>query len=105
MEKGGGKGQNQIECTPCCRCHRQEAYRHEEAQKTGSDYYNYLRSHAAIFNRSLLREKIEDDRLGLPPSEPMVEGGPNYVAAQQNKQEVYVPNEIYRDPLREAKHQ
>ena len=29
----------------------------------------------------------------------------NDVAAQQNEQAVYVPNENYRNPLREAKHQ
>ena len=29
----------------------------------------------------------------------------NDVAAQKNEQEVYVPNENYRNPLREAKHQ
>ena len=29
----------------------------------------------------------------------------NYVAAQQNGQVVYVPNEVYRNPLREVKHQ
>ena len=28
-----------------------------------------------------------------------------YVAAQQNEQAVYMPNENYRNPLRQAKHQ
>ena len=34
-------------------------------------------SDAQIFNRSLLQEKIEDGTLGLPPPEPLGEGGPD----------------------------
>ena len=34
-------------------------------------------SDAQIFNRSLLREKIEDGSLGLPAPEPLGEGGPD----------------------------
>ena len=34
-------------------------------------------SDAQIFNRSNLREKIEDGSLGLPVPEPLGEGGPD----------------------------
>ena len=33
-------------------------------------------SDAQIFNQSELKEKIEDGTLGLPPAEPLGEGGP-----------------------------
>ena len=76
----------------------------KKRKKSGSDYYNYKgffslvllalvnseyrflcvnagsngsSSDAQIFNRSDLREKIEDGTLGLPPPEPLGEGGPN----------------------------
>ena len=40
LEKGG-EAQIQIECPPCCRGNRQEAYYHEEAKEICHDYYNY----------------------------------------------------------------
>ena len=73
----------------------------KKLKKPGSDYYNYKGffflvllalvdpeyrflstdcgssgsfSDAQIFNRSLLREKIEDDSLGLPAPEPLGKG-------------------------------
>ena len=76
----------------------------KKPKKTGSDCYNYKGffslvllalvdteyrflwidcrsngscSDAQIFNRNLLREKIEDSSLGLPPHEPLGEGGPD----------------------------
>ena len=76
----------------------------KKSKKTGSDYYNYKGlfslvllalvdaeyrflwidcwssdscSDAQIFNRSLLREKMKDSSLGLPPPEPLGEGGPD----------------------------
>ena len=36
-------------------------------------------SDAQVFNRSDLREKIEDGNLGLPAPEPLGEGGPDYL--------------------------
>ena len=105
MEKGVGKVQNQMECTPYYRCHRWGAYRHEETQEnrqrllqlqgflvSGSPGPGGCRlqirflwidcgssdssSDAQIFNRSLLREEIKDSNFGLPPPEPLGEGGP-----------------------------
>ena len=100
-----------------------------------------------IFNRSDLREKIEDGSLGLPAPEPLGEGGPGlhyflladdtfalmpwmvkpYSRRQLTREErlanyrisrgwrvvenafgilvVHMPNENYRNPLMEAKHQ
>ena len=72
----------------------------KKPKKSGGDYYNFYlvllslvdaqhrffsidagssgsSSDAQIFNRSDLREKIKDGTLGLPPSEPMGEGGPD----------------------------
>ena len=40
--------------------------------------------------------QVEVDRAPTPA---------NYQSALQNEQAVYVPNENYRNPLREAKHQ
>ena len=39
--KGWRISSEPVEYPPCCRWHKREAYRHEEAKKSGSDYYNY----------------------------------------------------------------
>ena len=93
-----------MECPPCCRGTRQKTYCHEEAkeiwewilQLQGLFFlvllalvdaeYRFLwvdvgssgsSSGAQIFNNSKLRKKIEDGTLGLPPPEPLGEGGPD----------------------------
>ena len=100
--KGGGEVQNQMKSPPYCRGHRQEAYCYEEAKEIRqcllklqgllslvllalvSAEYRFLwtdfapsgsSSDAQIFNRSDLRE-IKEGSLGLPPPEPLGEGGP-----------------------------
>ena len=92
-----------MEFSPQCRGTRWEAYHHEEAKKSGSDYYNCKGffflvllalvnaenrflwidcgssgscSDAQIFNRSNMRE-IEDGSLALPAPKPLREEGPN----------------------------
>ena len=117
MEKSGGEVQNPIVCIPCCRYHRQEAYRHEEAKENSqlllqlhgllftvspgpgghiiqipADrlWPNGPCSDTQIFNRSLLREKIKDGSLGLPPPEPLGEGGPGPGFTKGLKQKIVI---------------
>ena len=87
-----------MECPPCCRGTAEEAQEIWEwiLQLQGLFFlvllalvdteYRFLwvdvgssgsSSNAQIFNNSKLRKKIEDGTLGIPPPEPLGEGGPD----------------------------
>ena len=93
-----------MECLPCSQSTTWKTHCYKEAKKSGSEYFNYKiyfslvllalvdadykflwvnvgasgsSSDAQILNRSKLKRRIENGRLGLPPPEPLGPGGPN----------------------------